>query len=174
MLVFFRYLAKCACGAAFLMLVLAPLAQAAGLAVVDSRKVLQESIPAKAYAKNSEEGFRKRINKIKDLEAEVKKQEEKLKRDGLTMSELDKSMAGLDLRHKEETIRFLSQLLSRDKANADRAELERLSPVLDKAIQEVAVAAGYDLVVEKEAVRFSRSGVDITGKVIEKLNHLAK
>ena len=174
MLMFFRHCARAASAAVIVTLMAAPLAYAGGMAVVDSRKVLQDSSAAKAYAKSSEDGFRERIDQIKALEKEAQQDADKFKRDSLTMSEADKSLFQLKQRHRDETIRALSQLVSRDKASADRAELGRLGPLLDKAIDAVARAGGYDMVVEKEAVRFSKSSVDITAKVTDKLNALAK
>ncbi len=153
---------------------IAPLAQAAGIAVVNSQKALLESSPAKTYAQKSETKFSTQVKSLQKVEGEYKQLAQKLERDGATMSEAERSKVQLELRRKQEDFQFQAQSLQQEKARADQAELDRIRPKLEQAIAAVAADGGYDVVVEDATVRFSKPGLDITPKVIEKLNILAK
>ncbi|WP_281647924.1 OmpH family outer membrane protein [Parendozoicomonas sp. Alg238-R29] len=152
----------------------APLAQAGGIAVVNSQKALLESSPARAYAKVSEEKFSTQVKNLQKVEAEYREMASKLERDGATMSEAERSKVQLELRRKQEDFQYQARSLQQEKAQADQAELDRIRPKLEQAISAVAEAGGYDVIVEEATVRYSKPGLNITSKVIEKLNGLAK
>ena len=152
----------------------APLAQAAGIAVVNSQKALLESSPAKVYAQKSEDKFSAQVKNLQKVEGEYQELAKKLERDGATMNDAARSKIQVELRRKQEDFQFQAQSLQQEKARADQAELDRIRPKLEQAIAAVAADGGYDVVVEDATVRFAKSGLDITPKVIEKLNTLAK
>ena len=152
----------------------APLAQASGIAIVNSQKALLESSPAKAYAKKSEEKFSTQVKNLQKVEKEYRDMAAKLERDGATMSEAERNKVQLELRRKQEDFQFQARSLQQEKAQADQVELDRIRPKLEQAISAVAEEGGFDVIVEQATVRYAKPGLDVTGKVIEKLNTLSK
>ncbi len=142
------------------------------IAVVDSEMAVLESDAAKKYAKESEALFAPRIKKLKALQDEIKNSEQKLQKDGATLSEAQRESRQLEIKRKYEDLQLQDRQLRMDKARSDQAELGKLRPKLDQAIDKVAKEQNYDLVLERGAVRFVKNDYDITRKVIERLNQM--
>ncbi len=156
------------------LVMVAPLAQAGGIAIINSQRALLESSPGKVYAQKSEEKFSVQLKALQKVEKEFNSLSAKLERDGATMSEAERSKVQLELRRKQEDFQVQARNLQQEKVKSDQAELERLRPKLEQAIEAVAKAGDYDVVVEEGTVRYAKPGLDVTIKVIEKLNSLAK
>lgn len=157
------------------MLLVAPLSQAAEasrVAVVNSQMALLESVAAKRYAQESEKQFGAQVKKLKALEQEVKSLGQKLDKDGLTMSEAERTKLQMEIRRKREDWEYQAGQLQSAKNDADQKELARLQPKLEEAIQAIASSEGFDLVLERGTARFVKPENDLTRKVIDQLNKL--
>lgn len=156
------------------LLMLAPLAQAATMkiAVVDSEMAVLESDAAKRYAKEAEKMFAPRINELKKLQDEIKQLEEKLKKDAPTLTDSMREGRQLEIKRKFEDLQMKDRQLRADKARSDQAELGKLRPKLEEAVDLVSKEQNYDLVLERGAARFVKPEFDITRKVIERLNKM--
>ncbi len=140
------------------------------IAVVNYQMALVESDAAKSYAKKSEARFGAQVDELKKLEDEGKRLQAKFARDGAAMSESEKKALQLELQRTAQDFEYKSKQLQSEKAQSDRIEIDTLRPKLDKAIQSVVKAGGYDLVLERGAVIFASPQTDITTKVIQTLN----
>ncbi|CAM3689036.1 OmpH family outer membrane protein [Parendozoicomonas haliclonae] len=152
----------------------APLSHAAGMAVVNMQKALAESAPAKAFMKKSQEKFSTQRNNLKKLEDEIRTSITNYERDAATMSEAERSKVQVEIRRKQEDYQYQGRALEQEMAQAEQAELSRLGPKLQQAIASVAEQGGYEVVVDARTVSYVKPGLDVTAKVIEKLNTLAK
>ncbi|MCK5894760.1 MAG: OmpH family outer membrane protein [Endozoicomonadaceae bacterium] len=161
--------------AVFAMVLAAPLvnAETSGrIGVVNSQMAMLESVAAKQYAQISEKQFGEQIKKLKRLESQYKALSAQLEKDGLTMSEAGRAKVQLEMRRKKEDWDYQANQVKAEKAEADHAELAKLQPQLEEAIQAVAKSEGYDLVFERAAARFVQPDNDLTLKVIDKMNRL--
>ena len=165
--------------AIFALAMLVPFAYAASpaqaamkIAVVDSEMAVLESDAAKKYAKSSETQFAPRIKKLKSLQDDIKAMEQKLQKDGPTLSEAQRESRQLEIKRKYEDLQLQDRQLRMEKARSDQSELGKIRPKLDKAIEQVSKEMNYDLVLERGAVRFVKTDYDITRKVIERLNQM--
>ena len=148
--------------------------QAAGIAVVDSRKALLESSAAKAYAAKSEKELGPMIKELQKIEEQVREQKEQFQRDSATLSEQAQKEKKKRLAEKENELKKGTYELQQKKALADQSEIQRLEPLLNEAISLVAKKHNYDAVLELSATRYLSRGLNITGQVIEQLNTLTK
>ncbi len=153
---------------------MAPVAQAAKVAVFNPQRALEESAPAKAFEKASEARFAKQIDGLKKLETDLRKSAEKFERDAPTMTASNRDKNQMDLRRKQEDYGLQRRELEQQIAQAQQAELQRLVPKLQQAVTSVAESDGYDVVLNVGAVSYSKNNLDITTKVIARLNALAK
>ncbi|QLF94816.1 OmpH family outer membrane protein [Pseudomonas sp. ABC1] len=142
------------------------------VAVLDYQMALLESDAAKRYSVDAEKKFGPQLNKLKTLESDAKKIQDRLIKDGEKMQQAERERLELEFKQKARDFQFQSKELNESKAVADRDMLQQLKPKLDKAVEEVIKGGNYDLVLERGAVVDVKPQLDITRKVIERMNQL--
>ena len=140
------------------------------IAVLDYQMALLESDAAKKYSVDAEKQFGAQLQRVKNLEAEAKRLQERLQRDGGQMEQSELEKLELELRQKVREFQLQSRELNEAKAQSDRQMLETLRPRLDAAVEGVLSAGGYDLVLDRGGVIEVKPQFDITRQVIERLN----
>ena len=147
-------------------------AAAQSIAVLDYQMALLESEAAKRYSVDAEKKFGNQLQRLQNLEAEAKRLQERMQRDGdkLAQSELEK--IELEFRQKAREFQNQSRELNEAKAQSDRQMLEQLRPKLDSAVEAVIKSGNYDLVIDRAAVVDVKPNLDITRQVIERLNSM--
>ena len=159
--------------AALALCMLVPFAQAEmRIAVIDSEMAVVQSDAAKRYEKAAEAKFAPRIKNLTALQSEVRGMEEKLQKDGPTLSQAQLESRKLEIRRKIEDLRMQDQQLRQDKQASDQAELGKIRPKLETAIKKVSEAEKFDLVLERRAAHYVKPEFDITRKVIDSLNKM--
>ena len=154
---------------------LAPFAgavNAAEIGVLNQAAVLSESNAGKNYAKASEAKFKPQIDGIERLRNELRTMEEKLRKDGPTLSEEQLKVRQLEMRRKVEDLQLKDRQLRSEKAEADNAEMQKLVPMIQAAIDQVVKAKKLDLVLDRQAAIFVSPSIDITRDVINTLNQM--
>lgn len=142
------------------------------IAVLNYQMALLESDAAKRYAVDAEKKFGPQLNKLKTLEADAKRIQDRVVKDGEKMQTAERERLELDFKQKARDFQFQSKELNEAKAAADRDMLKKLKPNLDKAVEEVIKKGNYDLVIERGAVVDVKPQFDITRQVIERMNQL--
>ena len=147
-------------------------AAAQSIVVLDYQMALLESEAAKRYSVDAEKKFGSQLQRLQNLEAEAKRLQERMQRDGekLAQSELEK--IELEFRQKAREFQTQSRELNEAKAQSDRQMLEQLKPKLDSAVEAIIKAGNYDLVIDRAAVGEVKPNLDITRQVIERLNSM--
>jgi outer membrane protein len=159
----------------FLALFSAATVQAAEIkiAFVNSSTLLEQAPQADIAKKKLEKEFAPREKEIRDAQQAAQTLETKLNRDGVTMSDSDRSKQEQELNRQ---LRDLQRMQSnfRDDLNLRKnEELGKLQRVVLSAIKDVAKSSGYDLVLA-EGVVYAAPQVDITNEVLAKLQQDAK
>lgn len=142
------------------------------IAVLDYQAALLDSDAAKKYAVDSEKKFAPQLNKLKALESDAKRLQDRLMKDGEKMQQAEYERLELELKQKARDFQVQSQDLNEAKAKADNEVLQTLKPKLDKAVEEVLKAGNYDLVIDRGAVVDVKPQLDITLRVIERMNQM--
>lgn len=93
-------------------------------------------------------------------------------KDGEKMQQAEYERLELELKQKARDFQVQSQDLNEAKAMADNEVLQILKPKLDKAVEEVLKAGNYDLVIDRGAVVDVKPQLDITLRVIERMNQM--
>ena len=149
---------------------LAPVANAAGVGVLDTGMVLTESNAGKLYAKTSEARFKPQLQELQKLEGEARAMQEKLQKDGPTLSSDQLKARQLELQRKVEDMQLKGRQYQVERTEADNAEREKLRPKLQSAVEKVAAEMKLEVVFDRQMAIYSSPRVDITRKVIERLN----
>lgn len=142
------------------------------IAVLNYQMALLESDAAKRYAVDAEKKFGPQLNKLKTLESDAKRIQDRLVKDGEKMQTAERERLELEFKQKARDFQFQSKELNEAKAVADREMLKTLKPNLDKAVEEVIKGGSFDLVLERGAVIDVKPQFDITRQVIERMNKL--
>lgn len=147
-----------------------PAAAEMKIAVLDYQTALLESDAAKRYSVDAEKKFGSQLQRLKNLEAEAKRLQERMQRDGEKLGQTEVEKLELEFRQKAREFQTKSKELNDAKAQADREMLEQIKPKLDKAIETALKGGNYDLVIDRSAVVDVKPQYDITTQVIERLN----
>lgn len=142
------------------------------IAVMNYQMALLESDAAKKYAVDAEKKFGPQLSKLKQLESDAKRIQDRLVKDGEKMQQAERERLELEFKQKARDFQFQSKELNEAKAISDRDMLKQLKPKLDKAVEEVIKQGSYDLVLERGAVVDVKPQYEITRKVIERMNSL--
>lgn len=140
------------------------------IAVLDYQSALLESDAAKRYSADAEKKFGSQLQRLKNLESEAKRLQERMQRDGEKLGQTELEKLELEFRQKAREFQIKSKELNDSKAQADREMLEQIKPKLDKAIETALKNGNYDLVIDRSAVVDVKPQYDITNQVIERLN----
>jgi len=142
------------------------------IAVLNYQMALLESDAAKKYAVDAEKKFGSQLNKLKALESDAKRIQDRLVKEGEKMQQAERERLELEFKQKARDFQFQSKELNEAKAIADRDMLKQLKPKLDQSVEEVIKKGSYDLVLERGAVIDVKPQFDITRQVIERMNQL--
>ena len=145
-------------------------ADAAKIGVVDLQKIMQTSSQMKDIQQKLEQEFKPRRDKLVAMEASLKADVEKFKRDGAVLSatqkkDMEKKMIGMQQQLERD-----GQQYQQEVSTANNEAMEGLYTKVRAAIQKVAKDDKYDLIVQKDAAPFSAETLDVTDKVVKAIN----
>lgn len=143
------------------------------VAVVDMERALFQSDGAKASFKQVEDQFGDDIEKIKQLEKEMVAIQEKLQKDGAIMSDDEQRKMRNEIKEKQSEFQFFAGKLQEAekqwRQQFFRASLPRVQEILKSIIDEEKI----DLVLNGQAVIHASVDLDLTKKLLLKLNEAA-
>ncbi len=144
--------------------------QAAELKVgyVQVDKILQEAPQTAESGKKLEREFNPRSQELDRMAKQIKELEAALDKDGLTVSEAERRNKERDIQNIKIEFQRKQRELREDINLRKNEELGSLQDRINKAVQSVSEAEGYDLVVYS-GVAYASKKIDITDKVLKLL-----
>jgi outer membrane protein len=138
------------------------------IGVVDYGKLVEESPQAKAALDTIRTEFTPKQRELQNQQASLKTKEDKLQKDGATMSQDQRTNAEKDLRDSyRELQRRQSEV--QDDFNARRnEEMSRLQKMLIEQVRVYAKAQNFDLVIA-DGVIYTTPTIDITPAILAQL-----
>ena len=136
---------------------------------VNIAKIMEESPQAEAARKALEREFSSRDKQLTSARDSVLKLEEKLKNDGSIMSEANRVNLERDVLSQKRDYNRMRDELREDFNIRRNEELGSLQKKVYEVIQGIAKQENYDLVLT-QPVLYASPSVDITDKVLQKLN----
>lgn len=138
------------------------------IGVVDYGRLVEESPQAKAALELIRNEFTPRLRDLQNQQATLKAKEDKLQKDGATMTQDQRSNAEKDLRDSyRELQRKQSEV--QDDFNARRnKEMSRLQKTLIEQVRTYAKAQNFDLVIA-DGVIYTTPTIDITPAILAQL-----
>jgi outer membrane protein len=145
-------------------------AQSAELKVgyVQVDKILQEAPQTAESGKKLEREFSPRSQELDRMAKQIKELETVLDKDGLTITEADRRNKERDVQNIKIEFQRKQRELREDINLRKNEELGSLQDRINKAVQTVAKAESYDLVMYS-GVAYATDKIDITDKVLKLL-----
>ena len=145
-------------------------AQAAELKVgyVQVDKILQEAPQTAESGKKLEREFSPRSQELDRMAKQIKELETALDKDGLTITEAERRNKERDVQNIKIEFQRKQRELREDINLRKNEELGSLQDRINKAVQSVAKAENYDLVMYS-GVAYAADKIDITDKVLKLL-----
>jgi len=155
--------------AAALVLAAAPAwAQTGKLGFVNTERILRDAVPAQRAQKKIEAEFRKRDQELAKIAAELKRRQDDLDKNSVTMSDTER-------RNKEREFGDLNREFQRKqrefREDLNQRRNEELAQVVEQAnrvIRQIAEQEKFDIIFQ-DAV-YASPRIDITDKVIKALD----
>lgn len=136
------------------------------IGVVDGARLLQESPQGKALAEALQAEFSPRERTLQAQGQAVKAKQEKLQKDGATMTEDQRTRAEKDLRDSAREFERSRGELQDDITARRNEELSRLQRTLGEEVRSYAKAQSFDLILSADATIYFTQAMDVTPAVL--------
>jgi len=139
------------------------------IGVVDFQRLAIESPQGKAVMESMRAEFAPRERTLQAQGQAVKAKEEKLQKDGATMSEDQRARAEKELRDGARDFERARGELQDDETARRNEELSHLQRTIVEEVRTYGKAQGFDLILAQEGVIYNASASDITPAVLSAL-----
>jgi len=139
------------------------------IGVVEFQRLIVESPQGKAAMESMRAEFAPRERTLQAQGQAVKAKEERLQKDGATMTEEQRARAEKELRDGARDFERARGELQDDESARRNEELSRLQRTIVEEVRSYGKAQGYDLILEQQAVLYNAGASDITPAVLTAL-----
>ncbi len=136
---------------------------------VSVAKILQNAPQAEAASKRLEQEFAPRQKALVEAQKSLRKQEEKLSKDGVVMNDSQRRNLESDIRAQARELKRTSDEFREDFNIRRNEELGKFQKQVLEVINKLAKEENFDLVVNDGAALYAGPQVDVTEKVLKSL-----
>jgi outer membrane protein len=139
------------------------------IGVVNPVQLLEESPQGKAAMESMRAEFGPRERTLQAQAQALKAKQEKLQKDGATMTEDQRARAEKDLRDGARDFERAKGELQDDETARRNEEMSRLQRTIGDEVRNYAKAQNFDLIFSGEAVVYAATAIDVTPAVLASL-----
>jgi outer membrane protein len=155
-----------------------PLAHAADLptkiGILDWQQLLSKAPQAESAGKRLEKEFQAPKEKLDNKQKEFLAKRDKMQRNKDVMSVQDRAKHEKELAKMEQDLRRMDEELRTDYTTRHREEMDAFIAVVREVVEKFSEEEKFDVVLSQEATLYVSTRVDITEKVLERLEKEAK
>ena len=140
------------------------------IAVINVPRIMQEIPQGKAVEAKLKSEFSSRISEMQRLESEGQSLAAKLKKDESFMSADERTKMQRRLAELQADFNLKGQALQEDQRRRFNEEQKKVLNKVQDAIDSIAKAQGYDLVLNGQSVVFGAEKLDISAQVIQQVS----
>ncbi|HAE90326.1 MAG TPA: molecular chaperone [Idiomarina baltica] len=140
------------------------------IGVVDMMQVFQQLPQREQISQQLQTEFQDRFEEMRQLEQKIQELRQKQERDASVMSAEEKTQLNRELEQLVAEAQLKSKALQEDTRRRQAEERDELLGKVQNAINAVAEAGDYDLVLQSNAVAFMKSDNDLSSKVVERMS----
>jgi outer membrane protein len=134
--------------------------------VVDPQRLLQESPQGKAMMESIRSEFAPRERTLQAQAQALKGKEDRLQKDGATMTDDQRTRAEKELRDGERDFERARGELQDDFTARRNEEVSRLQRTIIEEVRNYGKAQNYDVILSGEAVLYAASSLDVTQAIL--------
>ncbi|KXS54560.1 MAG: outer membrane protein [Marinobacter sp. T13-3] len=140
------------------------------IGVVDLRQALFSSDDAQSFSQQLEKDFGDEEAKVRQVQQEAQKLQERLQKDGAMMNEAERKELSGQFQRKVQEFNQLKQRLDATVNQRKQQFVENARPEVDAAIKELLEENNLDLILPSEAVVYAKPDMNLTEALLNKLN----
>lgn len=144
------------------------------IGVLDWQLLLSKSPQAEEAAKRLEKEFQAPKDKLVNKQKEFQTKREKMQRDADAMSVAERGKKEKELAKMEQDLRRLDEELRSDYTTRHREEMDNFIKEVKDVVDKFADEEKYDVVFPQEATLYIADKIDITEKILARLEKMAK
>jgi outer membrane protein len=144
------------------------------IAYVSVEKILTEAPQVKAVNDSMMERFGGRKTELQEMEKEINEMRENYKRNELVMTEDKLNELKDSIITKIQDFKQKEAVLQQEVATVRNQELAVLQQSVRSIIQDIAKDEKYDLILTSEGVAYANEKLDISNKVLDRMNKAFK
>lgn len=141
------------------------------IGVVNTEKILRESLPAIQAQKKIEQEFVPRDEDIKKMAIQAKTLQDKLEKDGIGMEETERRNLERNLANLSREYQRAQRQMREDLSVRQNEEYNVILERTNRAISKIAETEKYDLILQLQDSVYRSHRIDITDKVIKALDN---
>jgi outer membrane protein len=141
---------------------------------VSVEKILTDAPQVKAVNESMLERFGGRKTELQEMEKEINEMQENYKRNELVMTEDKLNELKNQIIAKIQEFKQKEAVLQQEVATVRNQELAVLQQSVRSIIEEIAKAEKYDLILTSEGVAYANPDMDISGKVLKRMEKAFK
>jgi len=145
-------------------------ADIAKIGIIDAQRILETSSAGKAAQAQIKEKSVRMAEDLKKRGGEVEKLRAQLEREAMVMSQEKREDARREFRIKLNDFKGLEQKYRGELKQLEQRLVGRIQTDIIGLTQEIGKQGGYLLIINKPAVLYSPTSIDITDQVIQKYN----
>ena len=146
------------------------------IGVIDFQRIIENSDLGKASSKTLKDRGNEMTATLKEKEAEIERMKKELDQKSLVMNKEAREDQEQTLRNKNEDFQKTQRQFSRELNELQSNLLGELEQKVGELVEEIGKKEGYTLIMERRVggVMYAPNDIDITDKVIHKLNAIAQ
>lgn len=145
-------------------------AESIKIGVVNTEKILRESLPALEAHKKIDEEFLPRDAEIKEMAEQARILQDQLEKNDSTMEEIDRRELERELANLSRSYQRAQRQMREDLTVRQNEEYSIILDLIDKTIEHIAEKEQYDLILQLKDSVYRSQRIDVTDKVIEALD----
>lgn len=150
------------------------LAEPLKIGILDWQQLLAKAPQAEEAGKRLEKEFQEPKDKLINKQKEFQVKRDKLQRDKDVMSSAERGRKEKELGKMEQELRRLDEELRGDIATRHREEMDEFVKIVKEVLDKFATEEKLDLILPQEATSYFSGRIDITDKILERLEKVAK
>ena len=142
------------------------------LGVVNVQSIMKQLPQSAAMVQTLNAEFKDETAEVTQLEKDIKYYQEKQKRDGVLMSAKEKEDLNKQIGELFQNYQAKGQALQQKIQMRQNEETNKILALVRQAVNNIAEAEKFDIIVEQKAVVFAKPDADLTAKVVEQVSKL--
>lgn len=145
-------------------------ADVAKIGVLDGQRVLETSDAGRAARAQIKESYSRMEEELKKRNAEFEEQKKQFERNAMVMSQEKREQSQRDIQIKKLDLQQLSKKYTGELKEMEQKLISKINADAKKIIEEIGKSEGYLVIIDKAAVPYYPTSIDITDKMIKKYN----